>query len=152
MNAWKNIGFPNPDIHEEEEVNEVWLTLPLGSLAEDNSDEETSNVASDGGSNGGSDDGSNGGSNGGSDGGSNKGKDSLKKRPYTILCKQIIEYCNSWRSNKEIAESLGYDVKYLGSRVIPRMVAEGLLEKLDKESNRSPKQKYRAIKRTDDNV
>lgn len=90
--------------------------------------------------------------NGGSNGGSSKGKDSLKKTPYTLLSKQIIAYCNSWRSNQEIAESLGYDVKYLGSRVIPRMVAEGLLEKMDKESNRSPKQKYRAVRRTDGNT
>ena len=29
LNAWKNIGFPHPDIHEEDEVNEVWLTLPI---------------------------------------------------------------------------------------------------------------------------
>ena len=99
-----------------------------------------------------SNDGSNGGGNGGSYGGSNKGKDRLKKTPYTLLSKQIIEFCNSWRSNQEIAESLGYDAKYLGSRVIPRMVSEGVLEKMDKESNRSPKQKYRAINRTDDNA
>ena len=58
--------------------------------------------------------------------------------PYTLLSKQIIEYCNSWISNQETAESLGYDGKYLGSRVIPRMVAKGLLEKHDKKSNRSP--------------
>ena len=33
LNAWKNIGFPHPDIHEEDEVNEVWLTLPIDSTA-----------------------------------------------------------------------------------------------------------------------
>lgn len=33
LNAWKNIGFPHPDIHEENEVNEVWLTLPTDSNA-----------------------------------------------------------------------------------------------------------------------
>ena len=27
--AWKSIGYAHPDIHEEEDVNEVWLTLPL---------------------------------------------------------------------------------------------------------------------------
>ena len=35
MTAWKNIGFSNPDIHEENEVNEVWLTLPLTGTADD---------------------------------------------------------------------------------------------------------------------
>ncbi|MCH5346906.1 MAG: putative DNA binding domain-containing protein, partial [Muribaculaceae bacterium] len=29
MQAWKNLGFKSPDIREECEVNEVWLTLPL---------------------------------------------------------------------------------------------------------------------------
>lgn len=29
MAAWKSIGYLPPDIYEEEEVNEVWLTLPL---------------------------------------------------------------------------------------------------------------------------
>ena len=29
LNAWKILGYPAPDIHEEDEVNEVWLTLPL---------------------------------------------------------------------------------------------------------------------------
>lgn len=29
LNAWKVLGFVTPDILEEDEVNEVWLTLPL---------------------------------------------------------------------------------------------------------------------------
>lgn len=29
MKAWKSLGYPAPEIHEEPEVNEVWLTLPL---------------------------------------------------------------------------------------------------------------------------
>ncbi len=29
MTAWKNLGYPTPTIHEEDEVNEVWLTLPI---------------------------------------------------------------------------------------------------------------------------
>lgn len=29
MNAWKVLGCPTPNIHEEDEVYEVWLTLPL---------------------------------------------------------------------------------------------------------------------------
>lgn len=29
LTAWNNLGFPRPTIHEEDEVHEVWLTLPL---------------------------------------------------------------------------------------------------------------------------
>lgn len=29
MKAWKTLGYPAPEIHEEPDVNEVWLTLPL---------------------------------------------------------------------------------------------------------------------------
>ncbi len=29
LNAWKSLGYPHPEIHDESEVNEVWLTLPL---------------------------------------------------------------------------------------------------------------------------
>ena len=58
MNAWKNLGLPNPNIHEEDDVNEVWLTLPIDSLAEDKNSikigNAASNIASNGGSNGGS--------------------------------------------------------------------------------------------------
>ena len=36
LNAWKTIGYPIPDIHEENEVHEVWLTLPLQRLDDNN--------------------------------------------------------------------------------------------------------------------
>ena len=39
LNAWKNLGFPHPDIHEEDDVNEVWLTLPIDSSALNVSDD-----------------------------------------------------------------------------------------------------------------
>ena len=29
IKAWDTLGFDCPEIHEEQEVNEVWLTLPL---------------------------------------------------------------------------------------------------------------------------
>ena len=29
MTAWRNLGYPQPEIHEEAEVFEVWLTLPV---------------------------------------------------------------------------------------------------------------------------
>ncbi|MDE6379114.1 MAG: hypothetical protein K2L11_01470 [Muribaculaceae bacterium] len=28
-NAWKELGYPSPTIRKVDEVNEVWLTLPL---------------------------------------------------------------------------------------------------------------------------
>ena len=31
MNAWNELGFPAPTIRQEDEVDEVWLTLPLPS-------------------------------------------------------------------------------------------------------------------------
>ena len=29
IKAWATLGFDSPEIHEESEINEVWLTLPL---------------------------------------------------------------------------------------------------------------------------
>ncbi len=29
MKVWKTLGYGSPDIHQEDDVNEVWLTLPL---------------------------------------------------------------------------------------------------------------------------
>lgn len=47
MNAWNNLGFPHPDIHEEDEVNEVWLTLPIDSTANDHVNEHVNEHAND---------------------------------------------------------------------------------------------------------
>lgn len=35
MKAWKSLGYGEPDIHEETNVNEVWLTLPLNGNVKD---------------------------------------------------------------------------------------------------------------------
>lgn len=37
MKAWATLGFNSPEIHEETEVNEVWLTLPLSVKSQVNS-------------------------------------------------------------------------------------------------------------------
>ncbi|WP_348690002.1 ATP-binding protein [Paramuribaculum intestinale] len=37
IKAWDTLGFNNPEIHEEPEVNEVWLTLPLSVKSQINS-------------------------------------------------------------------------------------------------------------------
>ena len=37
IKAWNTLGFNSPEIHEESEVNEVWLTLPLSVKLSDKS-------------------------------------------------------------------------------------------------------------------
>lgn len=77
-------------------------------------------------------------SNGGSNGGS--------KQRYATLSANIIDICHDWKSVQEIASIINYSPKYIGSRIIPRMISEGLLETYDKKSPTSPGQKYKAIK------
>ena len=45
MKAWKSLGYPAPEIHEEPEVNEVWLTLPLPKELEHVRSDDTLNGA-----------------------------------------------------------------------------------------------------------
>ena len=40
IKAWNTLGFDSPEIHEEQEVNEVWLTLPLVSRGKSVEDTE----------------------------------------------------------------------------------------------------------------
>ncbi len=58
-----------------------------------------------------------------------------------------MNYCKTWKTRQEIAMALGYTQDYLRNSVLPRMVTDGYLEKLDKESATSPTQKYRATKK-----
>lgn len=44
MNAWKIMGYSLPDIHEENEVNEVWLTLPISTDSKADTGNPTENV------------------------------------------------------------------------------------------------------------
>ncbi|MDE6094908.1 MAG: hypothetical protein K2G52_01815 [Muribaculaceae bacterium] len=67
------------------------------------------------------------------------------KTRYRDLSKFIIEFCHDWKSAKEIANAKGYNPRYISGEIIPRMIADGLLEPYDKQSPKSPEQKYRAI-------
>ena len=154
VQGWDDAKFGTPVISEKSEPNKVELTLPI--ISDGDSDAE-SDTESNGTSNGGSKDGSNGGSKGGSKDGSKGGskdgsKDGSKggskgreKISYPDLCKIIIEICKDWKTTQEIAKTINYKHKYLGGKIIPRMIADGLLEPYDKESPKSPEQKYRAI-------
>lgn len=67
-----------------------------------------------------------------------------KRKSYKELCKVITGFCKTWKTRQEIAIALGYKQDYLRNSVLPRMVADGYLEKLDKKSATSPNQKYKA--------
>lgn len=68
-----------------------------------------------------------------------------KHLSYSVLSIQIIEYCtNNWRTRQEIAVALCYNSDYLRNIILPRMISDGLIEKLDKEGRTNPTQKYRA--------
>ena len=67
-----------------------------------------------------------------------------KRKSYKELCAVITEFCKTWKTRQEIAIALGYKQDYLRNNVLPRMVADGYLEKLDKDSSTSPNQKYKA--------
>lgn len=74
--------------------------------------------------------------------GGSKGREKVS---YQNLCNIIIEICEDWKTTQEIAQTINYNHKYLGSKIIPRMIADRLLEPYDKQSPKSPEQKYRAI-------
>lgn len=142
VQGWDDAKFGTPVISEKSEPNKVELTLPIISDEDSNGASNTeSNPESNAESNGGSNGGSKGGRNGGSKGGS-KGREKVS---YPDLCKIIIEICEDWKTTQEIAKTINYKHKYLGSKIIPRMIADGLLEPYDKESPKSPEQKYRAV-------
>lgn len=66
------------------------------------------------------------------------------RRDYKELCHLVTEFCTTWKTRQEIAIALGYKQDYLRNTVLPRMVAQGYLEKLYNKSAKSPSQKYRA--------
>ena len=47
MKAWDTLGYDRPEIHEEPEVNEVWLTLPLSGSTRRNSTENSTDSTKD---------------------------------------------------------------------------------------------------------
>ena len=101
---------------------------------------------------------SNGGSNGTSNGTSIGLKElkeltsNKKKVPYQVSSKVIVELCQDWTETKELADKTGLSVSHIKGKIIPRMIADGLLEPYDKESSKSPGQKYRAIVKRGDNA
>lgn len=122
VKGWDDAKFGTPVISEKSEPNKVELTLPIISDGDSNTE-----------------------SNGTSKGGSKGGSKGREKVSYPDLCKIIIEICEDWKTTQEIAKTINYKHKYLGSKIIPRMIADGLLEPYDKESPKSPEQKYRAV-------
>ncbi len=78
---------------------------------------------------------------------SNIASNHRKRRDYRELCSLIKDFCKTWKTRQEIAIALGYKQDYLRNNVLPRMVADGYLEKLDKDSATSPSQKYKATQK-----
>lgn len=62
---------------------------------------------------------------------------------YAVLADKICEYCEEWRPISEISEYTGRNVKYLINKIIPRMLAEGKLEKLFPSKPTNPNQRYK---------
>lgn len=137
VKGWDDAKFGTPVISEKAEPNKVELTLPIISDEESNG---TSNGASNGASNGTSN-------------GTSIGLKELRelisnkrKVPYQVSSKVIVELCQDWTETKELADKTGLSVSHIKGKIIPRMIADGLLEPYDKQSPKSPEQKYRAIK------
>ena len=95
MTAWRNLGYPQPEIHEEAEVFEVWLTLPFPT------DPATANVTNDGG-NGGKV-----GGNGGKDGGIYADTiAAISRNPEITIPELATELSVSLRSMERIIKKL----------------------------------------------
>ena len=69
-----------------------------------------------------------------------------KRLSYSELSAEIAAICDTWKSCSEIARILCYKSNYISTRLLPRMLSEGLIESLHKDSPKHPGQKYRAIK------
>lgn len=129
VKGWDDAKFGTPVISEKSEPNKVELTLPIIFDGDSNAE-------------------SNGTSNGTSIG-LNKLRELIsnkKKVPYQDSSKVIVELCQDWTETKELSDKTGLSVSHIKGKIIPRMIADGLLEPYDKESPKSPEQKYRAIK------
>lgn len=136
VQGWDDAKFGTPVISEKSEPNKVELTLPIISDGDCNAESNgTSNAESNGDSNG----------------------DSLglkeirelianrKKVSYEDSSRIICELCHDWIGARELASTLGFSLSHIKSKILPRMIADGLLEPYDKQSPKSPEQKYRAI-------
>ena len=134
VKGWDDAKFGTPVISEKAEPNKVELTLPIISDGDSNGASNTESNPE-----------SNAESNTESKTESNAESKKSGKTRYRDLSKFIIEFCHDWRSAKEIASAKGYNPRYISGEIIPRMIADGLLEPYDKQSPKSPEQKYRAI-------
>ena len=60
--------------------------------------------------------------------------------------KDILEICSDYASIEEIAAKVGKSIVYLKNKIIPQMLADGLLEWQYPNAPRHPYQKYRTKK------
>ncbi len=56
---------------------------------------------------------------------------------------EIMNVCSNWVSLDFIAKSINRTTAYLLSDIIPSMLSEGLIERIDPENPRNPYQKYK---------
>ena len=71
-------------------------------------------------------------------------KDESKKyMRYEDLSRLILSVCEDYVALEIIAEAVHREASYLINRVIPRMLEDGLLERLYPSSPKHPLQKYR---------
>ena len=59
------------------------------------------------------------------------------------LYKCIIDSCNDWMPLEDIASSVERKYDYLLNYIIPTMLNEGLLERMQPDAPRYPNQKYK---------
>ncbi len=133
LNAWKSLGLSHPEIHEENEVNEVWLTLPLtkANLSKDENIVENSTV------NGNTVETS---SNISSNTSSNIG-------PINEQVLATIEsFTVVWRTKKEIAEAIGRSPNFTGRKILSYLVKDGFLLMEFPDNPTHPAQRYRVAK------
>ena len=131
VQGWNETKFGAPIITEKSEPNKVELLLPIttnNNIPSNGASNIASNIAS----------------NVASNVAGNVASKTRKRKSYKELCKVITGFCKTWKTRQEIAIALGYKQDYLRNSVLPRMVTDGYLEKLDKESATSPNQKYKA--------
>lgn len=55
----------------------------------------------------------------------------------------IINACSDWVSLDYVAKTINRTTAYLLSDIIPSMLEEGLIERIDPENPRNPYQKYK---------
>jgi hypothetical protein len=67
-----------------------------------------------------------------------------KSQSINKMCDSVLAYCSSWKSAQEIARYTCISINVLRNKVIPKLLSEGLLELLHKETPRHRGQKYKS--------